>query len=111
MYFEVNANTISNRHTMTYSKTNQLIINSDNITNGTAPSSNTNGNGMYCIADKNGAGLGFINPYFTTNGNQYVRIQVYRTIGSNNHTNTLLLGLNNTGNPVISFDNDTNKNA
>ena len=111
MYFEVNANTISNRHTMTYSKTNQLIINSDNITNGTAPSSNTNGNGMYCIADKNGAGLGFINPYFTTNGNQYVRIQAYRTIGSNNHTNTLLLGLNNTGNPVISFDNDTNKNA
>lgn len=115
IYFEVNANTIGNRHTMTYSNSNQLIINSDNITNGTAPSSNTNGNGMYCIADKNGAGLGFINPHFTTNGNQYVRIQAYRTIesnnGSNNYTNSLLLGLNNTGSPIISFGNDNNKNA
>ena len=76
------------------------------ITDNITPKSTSQGT-ILRFRDVSNTNIGFISPYFQTSGTQNIRVYTSRTIENNTYYNGILLGINNTGEPVTIF-HDTN---
>ena len=108
LYLYSNCNSIGSRHSATLGTdgalTNSGIVQakSSNVTSNTTPSSAATGNGYFRFLDSAGASIGYLAPYFTTAA-QYVRLQAQRTISGSNKYCQLNLGVDSSGNALVSI--------
>ena len=91
-----------------------FYLKSTDLTNNTAPTATNYGDSYLYFTDSNNRGLGFINPSFDKNGNQYLRFYASRPESLTTSTGTITaayngfsLGITNSGSPIVSFSNQS----
>ncbi len=95
-----------------------FYLKSTDLTNNTVPTKINYGDSYLIFRDSNDKGLGFINPWFDTSGNQYLRFYAQRPESLTTSTGTITtayngfsLGITNSGSPIVSFSSTNSQNA
>lgn len=109
LYLYSNCNTIGSRKTVTLA-TDGNVFNLDGgyysrsevITSNTAPSSTTSGSGYY-FRDSANVWVARLLPRFYNNGNEFLLIETHRNVSGTDKYAQLLMGLNASGNVVVSL--------
>ena len=78
------------------------IIRSTNITSGTAPQSDTTGEGVLRFHDAADNFIGSLQPRFFASGNQTMQLYAVRSVGGTPVYNTLQIGVNASGSRTVS---------
>lgn len=109
VYLHSNCNTIANRKTVTLA-TDGNVFNlnggyysrSEVITSNTTPSSTTSGSGYY-FRDSANVWVARLLPRFYNNGNEFLLIETHRNVSGTDKYAQLYMGLNDSGNVVVSL--------
>ena len=109
LYLHSNCNTIGNRKTLGLGTDGNLInsdggyyADSDGLTMNVTPSAQTNGNGLM-FRDSANKWIGRLIPRFGVSGTEYLLLESHRTVSGSEKYAQLFLGLDSSGNVVVSI--------
>lgn len=102
------ANTFSGAQTV---NGNQIVGKSTNLTSNTTPSSATNGNGTFRLADSANNTIGYICPHFGADNIQWFTMYAQREVGGAAKFSTLRLGIDSSGNARVALEGTNAQDA